>query len=63
MAWRTPICHWPDTVPVEGPLELATVTEAFNRMMQALTDMEATRPEMLAGISHDLIVKPPVQGK
>lgn len=45
---------WPDAVPVEGPLELATVAEAFNRMMAALVEMETTRAEMLAGISHDI---------
>jgi two-component system osmolarity sensor histidine kinase EnvZ len=45
---------WPEPVPVEGPLELATVAVAFNRMMAALAETEATRAEMLAGISHDI---------
>lgn len=45
---------WPAPVPPGGPLELATVAEAFNRMLAALADMEAGRAEMLAGISHDI---------
>jgi len=45
---------WPDAVPVKGPTELAKVAEAFNRMVESLADMEATRAEMLAGISHDI---------
>lgn len=45
---------WPDPVPVEGPLELTTVAEAFNRMVRGLAGMEAARAEMLAGISHDI---------
>ncbi|MGU4701467.1 HAMP domain-containing protein [Burkholderia cepacia] len=44
----------PEAVPVEGPLELATVAEAFNGMMASLAQMESTRAEMLAGISHDV---------
>ncbi|WP_070106170.1 ATP-binding protein [Burkholderia plantarii] len=46
--------EWPDAVPVTGPRELATVAEAFNRMVAVLADLEATRTEMLAGISHDI---------
>jgi two-component system osmolarity sensor histidine kinase EnvZ len=46
--------EWPDAVPVAGPLELATVAESFNRMVSVLADLEATRAEMLAGISHDI---------
>jgi two-component system osmolarity sensor histidine kinase EnvZ len=45
---------WPEVVPVSGPRELATVAEAFNRMTSALEELEATRAEMLAGISHDI---------
>ncbi|MBB5468760.1 two-component system osmolarity sensor histidine kinase EnvZ [Paraburkholderia sp. CI2] len=45
---------WPEAVPVSGPRELATVAEAFNRMASTLEDLEATRAEMLAGISHDI---------
>lgn len=46
--------RWPQPVPVHGPRELATVTEAFNRMAQTLSESDAVRAEMLAGISHDL---------
>lgn len=45
---------WPVAVSVKGPLEVAVVAEAFNRMISVLSEMEATRAEMLAGISHDL---------
>jgi two-component system osmolarity sensor histidine kinase EnvZ len=45
---------WPPAVPLAGPIELSTVTEAFNRMVVALAEGEATRAEMLAGISHDI---------
>ncbi|WP_245983091.1 ATP-binding protein [Trinickia fusca] len=45
---------WPDAVPADGPTELATVADAFNRMVASLAEMDATRAEMLAGISHDI---------
>jgi two-component system osmolarity sensor histidine kinase EnvZ len=45
---------WPAPVPLEGPTELATVTDAFNRMVASLAELDATRTEMLAGISHDI---------
>jgi two-component system osmolarity sensor histidine kinase EnvZ len=45
---------WPAPVPVEGPLELATVAAAFNRMLAALAELEDSRAAMLAGISHDI---------
>jgi two-component system osmolarity sensor histidine kinase EnvZ len=45
---------WPEAVPIEGALELSTVAEAFNRMTRSLSEMEAARAEMLAGISHDI---------
>lgn len=45
---------WPAPVPVRGPTELARVAEAFNRMVESLADLEATRAQMLAGISHDI---------
>jgi len=45
---------WPEPVPVDGPLELATVADTFNRMVTSLAEMDATRAEMLAGISHDI---------
>ena len=46
--------RWPAKVPVVGPLELATVTEAFNQMSATLAESATTREEMLAGISHDI---------
>jgi len=45
---------WPAPVPLDGPLELATVAGAFNRMVAALVEVEASRAAMLAGISHDI---------
>jgi len=45
---------WPDAVPVAGPAELSAVTVAFNRMTATLAELDATRAEMLAGISHDI---------
>ncbi|WP_246793078.1 ATP-binding protein [Burkholderia perseverans] len=45
---------WPEPVPVDGPRELATVADTFNRMVASLAEMDATRAEMLAGISHDI---------
>jgi two-component system osmolarity sensor histidine kinase EnvZ len=45
---------WPAPVPLDGPLELATVADAFNRMLAALAELEASRAAMLAGISHDI---------
>lgn len=44
----------PAPVPVAGPLELVAVATAFNRMLAALAELEGTRAEMLAGISHDI---------
>jgi two-component system osmolarity sensor histidine kinase EnvZ len=41
-------------VSLEGPTELRTVAGAFNDMLTSLKDMEETRAEMLAGISHDI---------
>jgi two-component system osmolarity sensor histidine kinase EnvZ len=46
--------QWPPAVRVQGPRELATVIESFNRMAATLADSEAARAEMLAGISHDI---------
>lgn len=45
---------WPEPVRIDGPSEIARVADAFNRMMVALSDFEAMRAEMLAGISHDI---------
>ncbi|CAB3802603.1 ATP-binding protein [Pararobbsia alpina] len=44
----------PTPVPVEGPTEIATVAQAFNRMTQRLAENESARAMMLAGISHDI---------
>lgn len=46
--------NWPKAVPIYGPREMATVTEAFNQMSATLADSESARAEMLAGISHDI---------
>jgi len=46
--------QWPEAVSLKGPSELVKVTEAFNRMMAALSEAESMREEMLAGISHDI---------
>jgi two-component system osmolarity sensor histidine kinase EnvZ len=45
---------WPPPVPLEGPLELVTVAASFNRMLATLAELESSRAEMLAGISHDI---------
>lgn len=45
---------WPEAVPVEGAHELAMVADAFNRMASSLQELETTRAQMLAGISHDI---------
>jgi len=44
----------PEPLPAEGPRELRTVAEAFNRMTSDLASMERERAMVLAGISHDL---------
>ncbi|SIT50065.1 Signal transduction histidine kinase [Paraburkholderia piptadeniae] len=44
----------PPPLPVDGPTEIAQVSGAFNQMMQALQQAEATRALMLAGVSHDI---------
>ncbi|WP_284178984.1 ATP-binding protein [Rhabdaerophilum sp. SD176] len=41
-------------LPEDGPVELAAVAAAFNRMVRDLETMERDRALMLAGISHDL---------
>jgi two-component system osmolarity sensor histidine kinase EnvZ len=45
---------WPAPVPLDGPLELVTVAASFNRMLAALAELEGSRADMLAGISHDI---------
>ena len=44
----------PPPLPLDGPTEIAAVSAAFNQMMHALQQAEATRAVMLAGISHDI---------
>ncbi len=44
----------PEPLVEEGPRELRTVTDAFNRMTGDLAAMERERAMVLAGISHDL---------
>ena len=44
----------PEPLPAEGPRELRTVAEAFNRMTSDLASIERERAMVLAGISHDL---------
>lgn len=52
----TTVTHggWPEPVPVDGPVEFITVASTFNQMVASLAEMDATRTEMLAGISHDI---------
>ena len=38
----------------DGPREIATVAQGFNRMVDDLRDIEQQRTLMLAGVSHDL---------
>ncbi|MFM0319774.1 ATP-binding protein [Paraburkholderia nemoris] len=44
----------PAPLSTDGPVEIATVSSAFNQMTHALQQAEATRALMLAGISHDI---------
>ncbi len=44
----------PQALRVDGPTEIAQVSAAFNQMVQALQEADATRSLMLAGISHDI---------
>jgi two-component system osmolarity sensor histidine kinase EnvZ len=44
----------PQVLRVDGPTEIAQVSVAFNQMVQALQEADATRSLMLAGISHDI---------
>lgn len=44
----------PATLPEKGPIEIRTLSRAFNRMNDALRRQEANRAVLLAGISHDL---------
>ena len=44
----------PDTLPEDGPSEIATVSRSFNQMVLNLHQAERERAVMLAGLSHDL---------
>jgi two-component system osmolarity sensor histidine kinase EnvZ len=44
----------PDSLPEDGPAEIATVNASFNRMVGALAQSERDRALLLAGVSHDL---------
>ena len=44
----------PQALRVDGPTEIAQVSVAFNQMVSALQEADATRSLMLAGISHDI---------
>jgi two-component system, OmpR family, osmolarity sensor histidine kinase EnvZ len=44
----------PQALGVDGPTEIAQVSVAFNQMVHALQEADATRSLMLAGISHDI---------
>jgi two-component system osmolarity sensor histidine kinase EnvZ len=44
----------PQVLRVDGPTEIAQVSVAFNQMIHALQEADATRSLMLAGISHDI---------
>lgn len=45
---------WPRPLSPEGPSEIRIVSQTFNHMLDGLAEMENTRAQMLAGISHDL---------
>lgn len=44
----------PELLPEAGPVELATLARAFNRMTQQVRELLDNRTTLLAGISHDL---------
>ncbi len=44
----------PEPLPETGPVELATLSRAFNRMTQQVKELLDNRTTLLAGISHDL---------
>jgi len=44
----------PEPLPEAGPLELRSLSSAFNRMASDLAALERERATVLAGISHDL---------
>ena len=44
----------PRPLPENGPVEIRTLSQAFNRMTSNLKQLDADRAVLLAGISHDL---------
>jgi two-component system osmolarity sensor histidine kinase EnvZ len=44
----------PETLPEDGPAELASLARAFNRMALQVRELLANRTTLLAGVSHDL---------
>ncbi|HHH38881.1 MAG TPA: HAMP domain-containing protein [Sedimenticola sp.] len=46
--------EYPQPLPETGPVELASLARGFNRMVQDLKRLSASRTLMLAGISHDI---------
>ncbi len=46
--------HWPDSIEVDGPEELAVLTREFNRMNVQVRELLSNRTTLLAGIAHDL---------
>src|SRR5882724_2447052 len=44
----------PDPVPESGPVEIRTLSHAFNQMSKDLARLDADRALILAGVSHDL---------
>ncbi|HEU0200280.1 MAG TPA: ATP-binding protein [Burkholderiaceae bacterium] len=46
--------HKPAPLPENGPVEIRTVNQSFNRMVADLAKLEHDRALLLAGISHDL---------
>jgi two-component system osmolarity sensor histidine kinase EnvZ len=46
--------HSPAAIPEDGPEEIASLAQAFNRMSASLQQLSENRTVMIAGISHDL---------
>ena len=46
--------RWPKPLAVDGPKEIAIVSETFNGMIERLREFESNRATILAGISHDI---------
>lgn len=46
--------NWPDPIKEEGPEELITLAQTFNRMSIQVKELLANRTTLLVGIAHDL---------